>query len=100
MKWALVLLLVLIIWKRYHLLIIAYHGHFAQQGPGVALFPVRVYDTTQESSEEAELSLDICQQITVRWCEIKVMRGKLLLCKQAADYQANQLEMPVPGIGK
>lgn len=76
-----------------------YCGLFAQQGPGVAVFPVRVCDTMQESSEEAELPLDICpQQITVRWCETKEMKGKLLTCKQAAGYQAGQSEMPIPGI--
>lgn len=76
-----------------------YHGLFAQQGPGVAVFPLRVCDTMQESWEEAELPLDICpQQITVRWCETKEMKGKLLTCKQAAGYQAGQSEMPMPGI--
>lgn len=79
---------------------LVYHGHFAQQRPGVALFPVRVCDTTQETPEEAEMPLDTCpQQITVRWCETKGMKGKLLPCKEAADYQAGQSEMPVPGIG-
>lgn len=61
---------------------------------------MRACDTTQESSEAAELPLDICpQQTTVRWCETKEMKGKLLPYKQAADYQAGQSEVSIPGTG-
>lgn len=56
---------------------LAHHGNFAKQGTVVALFPPRVYDTTQDSSEEAELPLDICpQQITVRRWETQEVKGR------------------------